>query len=294
MIATKIDLTYFYQRWNYLKKHKTFKESSLKAVFRTGLWSVHCLLGIPAIINLPRWNCCFFLPPRFRRAGSTGIFVTRENYDPELIYLENLLSPGQVFIDGGANFGIYTVVAAKLVGNSGQVFAFEPAVESYPVLEKNVELNDFTNTKTFQFGLSDREGKARFYHIDNAPNSYSLGGDSQESTEFEEISLTTIDHLVVQENIKRLDLIKLDVEGAEELVLNGAKSAIKKFRPIILFEISEAAIGRMNLTEHGVIKFFQELEYSFFAVQQNGELTSLNLPKKGNSIAIPNEKTQSI
>ncbi|MEM7595960.1 MAG: FkbM family methyltransferase, partial [Cyanobacteria bacterium P01_A01_bin.83] len=175
MTANKLDFNYFYQRWHYLKQHQTFKESSFKAIFRTGLWSIHCLLKIPAIINLQRWNCSFFLPPRFRRAGSTGIFVTRENYDPELIYLENLLAPGQVFIDGGANYGIYTVVAAKLVGSSGKVFSFEPAVETHPILEKNIRINNLINTKAFQYGLSDHVGKARFYHVDNAPNSYSLG-----------------------------------------------------------------------------------------------------------------------
>lgn len=294
MTATKLDLNYFYQRWNYLKQHKTFQESSVKAIFRTGLWSIHCLLGIPAIINLPRWNCSFFLPPRFRRAGSTGVFVTRENYDPELIYLENLLAPGDVFIDGGANFGIYTVVAAKLVGNSGKVFSFEPAVESYPILEKNIEINNFINTKAFQLGLSDHLGKAKFYHIDNAPNSYSLGAKSQQDTDFEEIALTTIDHLVIQENIQRLDLIKLDVEGAEELVLRGAKIAIEKFRPKILFEISATALNRINLTQDGVHEFFQGLKYSFFAVQQNGKLNKLNVPGRGNNIAIPNEQIQSI
>lgn len=290
MIANKLDWDYLHKRWNYLRSHKVFQLSPSKAIFRTLIWGVHCLLGNPATIKLSRWNCCFFLPPRFRRAGSTGIFITREFYEPELIFLEKLLSPGDVFIDGGANFGIYTVVAARLVEETGHVFSFEPALESFPILEKNVKINNFTNTKLFQIGLSDREGKATFYHIDNAPNSYSLGANSQTDLSFEEITLISIDRFVVQENIERLNLIKLDVEGVEELVLRGSIIIIEKFRPIILFEISEIAISRMNLERDGAVNILHKHNYNFFSVRQDGKLIDRGFPMSGNVLAIPQEQ----
>lgn len=282
--------TYVYKRWNHLKNNRAFKKYPLKAVFRTFWWAIHCSLGIPATISLPRWNCRFFLPPKFRQAGSTGIFVTREDYDLELGYLENLLSTGQVFIDGGANFGIYTVVAANLVGQSGCVLTFEPGVESFATLKKNVELNDINNVKLFQTGLSDREGKTRFYHIDNAPNSYSLGNDTQHNTSFEEIYTISIDLVVERENLERVDVIKLDVEGAEELVLRGAISVLEKMQPTILFEVSEKATGRLDLSSHGAGDFLKELGYEFFAVRESNELVKLDTPKVGNNIAIHCQK----
>jgi FkbM family methyltransferase len=289
----KIDLNYITTRWNYLKQHRAFKKSPVQATIRTLSWAIYCSLGIPATIQLPRWNCKFFLPPKFRRAGSTGIFITREDYEPELAYLEQLLSPGDVFVDGGANFGIYTVVAAKLVGASGRVLSFEPGEESFSILQKNIEINQFDNVTALKAGLSDREGTARFYHVENAPNSYSLGQESTENSEFEEIATTTLDRVLATEELDRLDVVKLDVEGAEEMVLRGSQATLEKYRPIVLFEISESATQRLGLDINGAWHFLKQIGYQFFTLNNNTDLVPIDSPKLGNTIAIYDDKLPS-
>jgi FkbM family methyltransferase len=289
----KLDLNYVTTRWHYLQQHPAFKKSPVQATFRILYWGIHCALGIPATIQLPRWNCKFFLPPKFRRAGSTGIFITREDYEPELAYLENLLSPGDVFVDGGANFGIYTVVAASLVGSSGRVLSFEPGEASFAILQKNIDINQFDNVTAFQAGLSDREGTARFYHIENAPNSYSLGAEATSTNNFEEIVTTTLDRVLETEKLDRLDALKLDVEGAEEMVLRGSQSTLEQYRPIVLFEISESATQRLGLKKDGAWQFLQQLGYSFFTIRDRTDLVELETPKLGNNIAIHKDKRDS-
>jgi FkbM family methyltransferase len=279
--------SYLIAKWNYLKRHRAFKKSPATAIFRTIYWAVLCQLGIPATVEIPKWNCRFFLPPKFKQAGSTGIFVLREDYEPELYYLERALLPGSVFIDAGANTGIYTILAAKLVGDGGQVLSFEPGEQSYKNLARNVNLNNLSNVKMFKSALSDTEGTARFYHIDNAPNSYSLGSDGSENTSYEEVDITTIDRVLSSEGIERVDFIKMDVEGAEEHVLQGAKSMFSKMQPQVMFEINAKAINRFNLSLYGVWNFLKNLGYEFFLVKDTGELQIANAPQEGNILAIP-------
>ncbi|MDB9315906.1 FkbM family methyltransferase [Spirulina sp. CS-785/01] len=285
-----IDFSYINTRWNDLKKHPAFKKAPAITLWRLGTWMVHCTFGVSAVIKLPKWGCKFYVPPKFRRAGSTGIFLLREDYDPELAYIQKTLSEGQVFIDGGANFGIYTVLASQVVGKSGKVFAFEPGNESFAVLSRNKKINQMDNTKLFQAALSNQKGVTRLYHIDNAPNSYSIGGEAQSQGEFEEVATITLDHLAADENLERVDMIKLDVEGAEELVLQGGQMMLKEMSPILLFEVSKRAMGRLNLSKEGVTRILQDLNYHFFKLNSVGELVKVDTPQTGNNIAIPASK----
>ena len=279
---------YFFVKWNYLKGHKVFKKSPILAILRTAIWGVHCIFKIPATINLKESKALFYLPPKLKSVGSTGIYILREDYEPELDYLKKVLSPGKVFVDAGANFGIFTVIASKLVGETGKVLAFEPAVETYPILDRNVEINKLSNVKVFHAAISDKSGTARFYHIDNAPNSYSLGGDA-EGTTFEEVSMVTLEEVFRSEGLERLDLMKMDVEGAEELVLYGSKSLIEQMRPQIIFEISLHGAQRLGLAQDGAWSLLKEWHYEFFLIEQNGSLTSLVSPRVGNVLAVPRD-----
>ncbi len=279
---------YLNSKWSYLKQHKAFEEAPIKMLMRLLTWSLHCLFKIPAVIKLPKWDCKFYLPPKFRKAGSTGVYILRERYESPLTYLDRFLKPGQVFIDGGANFGIYTAAASQIVGNDGVVLSFEPSVESFPVLERNVQLNQFDNVNLFNLALSSQEGTAPLYHIDNAPNSYSLNSDSRSDTTFEEVSTETLDGILLRENISKVDFIKLDVEGAEEEVLKGANSLLLQSKPKVLFEMGSRNSSNIEGDPQGAWNYLEQLGYGFFMIQSDGELSKLNsAPPAGNILAIP-------
>ena len=114
-------------KWRYLRNHAGFQQAPLTAISRLIRWRLHCALGIPAIVNVSPWGARLFLPPQWRGAGTTMIFAVRGHYEKELAYLRHFVSPGMVVVDGGANCGIYSVAAGRLVGPSGRVIAFEPS-----------------------------------------------------------------------------------------------------------------------------------------------------------------------
>lgn len=275
-------------RWKYFLNHKTMRSDPVGTIYRVLKWMLHCAFNVPAVAKLKRWNVSMYLPAKLRRVGSTMIYIARENYEPELLYLERFLKPGGVFVDGGANIGVYTVVASSLVGDSGKVYAFEPADESYLLLDKNIKINNQNNVKMYQLALSDKVGETKLHHIDNAPTSYSLGTDEHSSDSYEVIKTTTLDLIAENDNIDRVDVIKLDVEGAEELVLRGASTVLEKHKPVVIFEIREVAAERLGLDTFGAWEFLKQYGYKLFRInKETGETIGVDDPdSSGNYIAM--------
>jgi len=241
-------------------------------------WRLHCALRIPATLRLPLWDARFYLPPRWHGAGTTMFYALRENYEKELAHLHRFVSPGMVIIDGGASCGIYTILAAKLVGPSGLVLSFEPAREAFSVLEKNVRLNRLQNVQAYHAALSDKEGTAVLYRHGEAPNSYSLGAPATTDVFFEEVKTRALSRVMPEDMAERTGLIKLDVEGAEELVLRGAQSIIDRSRATIIFEANGSSARRLGLSPIGCWTLLASLGYRFFSLTDQGNLCELDEP----------------
>jgi FkbM family methyltransferase len=265
-------------KWRYLRGHPGFRRAPASTVFRLVRWRLHCALGIPATVDLRPWGVRFFLPARWRGAGTTMIYAVRDQYERELAYLSRFLAPGMVVIDGGANCGIYTVVASKLVGPSGRVLSFEPGSEAFSVLTKNIEINRLSNVRAHCAALSDTTGIARLYHHEHGPNSFSLGHPGNTMIDSEGVVTRTIDEVVRDENASRVGLIKLDVEGAEELVLRGARKIIAHSCPTILFEANATAAMRLGLQAHGAQELLRNWGYRFFSLNGCSDLRELDKP----------------
>src|SRR6266480_962060 len=135
-------------KWSFLSVQQAFNLAPVRTTLRLASWRIRCLLGKAAIIDLRNWGVRMFLPPNWRGVAKL-IYAFRDYYEPELAYLEKLLAPGKVFVDAGANFGIYTAMASKTVGEAGRVISFEPSARAFPVLQQNIVLNDFKNVLAF-------------------------------------------------------------------------------------------------------------------------------------------------
>ena len=273
-------------KWDYLSHCPAFRHSPWSVAFRLLAWRMRCMLRASTIGRIPQWKIQVFLPAQWRGIAKL-IFSFRENYEPELGFLQVVLEPGKVVVDVGANFGIYSLAAARLVGDSGTVLAFEPAAESFGILEQNVHLNRVGNIRPFRMGLSDRDGKARLYHHAD-PGRNSLGGDGNPNATSEEITTLMLDSLLEREGIGRVDLLKIDVEGAEELVLRGAMAVLNRTRPIVIFELNHEAANRLGLSGSGAWDTLDSLGYHFFATHNDASLRELSSPPPGgNIIALP-------
>ena len=289
----KSPLKKFERTWGFLKTQHGFRRAPLLTFLRSASWYWRCLSGMAAIVDLHRWNVQMFLPSNWHGFGKF-IFAFRENYEPELTYLESILSPGRVFVDVGANFGIYTMVASRLVGKAGRVVAFEPSVQSFPVLQKNIALNNLENVLSFRAALSDKESRAWLYHALD-PSGNSLGRDPSLDGVREEVVLKSLDSVLEENGIDRVDVIKVDVEGAEELVLHGAARSLKTHRPIIIFEYNPGCAARLGLSPDGARDFLQSLGYEFVVLGDCAKSKNPALrPTYFNIIAIPKQSVSAL
>lgn len=152
--------------------------------------------------------------------------------EPELTLLSNFVTPKSVVVDAGAYIGTHTVALAKMAGNYGFVYAFEPQRMIYNILCGNVALNNLLNVKCFNAGLSDIPGKIHIPLLDPSIEQNFGALDIEHFNEGDAVQITTIDNL----NLKACNLIKADVEGMEAKVLKGAINTIEKFKPVLYVE----------------------------------------------------------
>lgn len=154
-----------------------------------------------------------------------------EYSDAELTLLFPYLEPGAIVVEAGANIGAHTVAIAKRVGPAGRVYAFEPQRLVYQILCGNLALNAIENVYALAVALGDRTGQVRIpaihYGEDANFGGVELGGEAGEA-----VAMGTVDAL----RLERLDLLKADVEGTEELVLRGAEATLKATRPVLYLE----------------------------------------------------------
>ena len=145
----------------------------------------------------------------------------------------------QIVLDIGANIGEYSLIASRLVGNLGKVFAIEPNTNSFNILERNIELNNIKNIISINMAVTDSTNdKITLYEMDTPTVTTMLIIEGKQNSKNSYMVKTIkIDDLIRSTNINRLDLLKIDVEGAEVLVLNGALEAIAKYKPNIIIEV---------------------------------------------------------
>jgi FkbM family methyltransferase len=272
------------RKWSWLGAQGDFQISPLRTIFRFISWRGRCALRKRTTVEIRKWSLRILLPPRWKGVEKL-IFVFRENYEAELAFLERALSPGNTFVDVGANLGIYALVASRIVGPSGRVIAFEPSQQSFFLLKENVALNSFTNVQIYRVAVSDRTGKAFLYHGAD-PGENSLGKDPRLGSEGEEVETQSLDNALGQASVERVDLIKMDVEGAEELVVRGANKIVASHKPAIIFEVNQEASARLGLSPRGAWDQLKSLGYKFFSVKSNGVHKANSLPLLGNVVAI--------
>lgn len=214
-----------------------------------------------------------------------------------LLSLDQHLKPGMTFLDVGANIGEITLFAGKRVGQSGRVLSFEPSDESADQLEANIALNKQTQTKVLRKGASDKAGTAPIFtnvtsFKDGSKNHglTTLYASVDRNEKVGDIQLVTIDEVVSQEGLDRVDGIKIDIEGAELPALKGAVNTLTKFRPWLIVEVQDETARTAGYRQEDVLDFLAKLGYRFEHIGRKGhntELTSATLQGFQNVLCIP-------
>ncbi|GEM_PF-340852 len=172
-------------------------------------------------------------------------------YEPHLMAaMERLVRPGWVVLDVGANIGLHTLAAASLASR-GQVYAFEPALETFTYLEANLRRAGLRNARAERLALSDGPGTARLaYRSHQSGASHFIGeGPDEDGSSVEEVPCCSLDSWVASRGLDRVDLVKVDVEGAEMAVLDGAAQTLATKQPWVIMEcnpVTQARVGRSS------------------------------------------------
>ena len=226
---------------------------------------------------------------------SRQLFIAGCSEPNELAFLHEVLGQGMVFIDAGANDGIYSLFASRRVGPQGQVWAFEPSSREFDRFQQNLDLNQLENVRPFQVALADQNGQedlavAGYEHEgQNTLGTFVHQGVEPKRTE--RVVVRTLDDLVGEEGLSRIDVIKLDVEGAEKRVLDGARNSLARFRPIVLFQAVDPALRKQDTSRDQLFESLTEAGYRLYAF---GDITGLptliqEAERNGKIVGVPTE-----
>jgi FkbM family methyltransferase len=221
---------------------------------------------------------------------SSAIYWAGHHSLPLVRFLRRFLKPEMTLADVGANIGEITLFAGKKL-TQGRVLAFEPMPAVFSELALNVALNHFASSvEMFNVGLFDRDGTMPLYVKEDQPfgttnkgvtSIFSTGRDRQVTS----VPLRRFDDIAAECRLERLDVMKLDVEGAEWMVLRGAENSIKRFRPVIIVEISASTYGRAGYSPRDLFSYFESLAYDL----RNLEDGSTKLPSECDALCVPRE-----
>lgn len=198
-----------------------------------------------------RWGHELFLSPYYHIDRNILIFGT---YDPTLHeVIESLLEPGMTALDVGANLGEIALHMGKRVGATGAVYAFEPISGIFERLRQHVERNGMQDVvRAVPLALSDRSGEAEIAFAEQSADNQGLASIANLSDKAgplrTRIRTMTLDEFVRTEGIERIDLIKVDIQGAEPQFLDGAAETLRRYRPKLLMEFSPDDLQHANLT----------------------------------------------
>lgn len=183
-------------------------------------------------------------------------------YEPEtLTFIKRMLHKGDTFIDCGAHVGFFTVLAAEIV-KTGTVYSFEPEPENYKDLLGNIEANKFKNVRAFNNAVGDKDAAVEMYVNEDNDGGHSLWNPSSHP---ENIKTKKHGAKKISVDMVRLDsviddvpkIIKIDVEGCEMMVLQGAKRILENHSPHVIMEINWYALQQMG-SSHGAIQDYME------------------------------------
>ena len=220
--------------------------------------------------------------------------------EPEIFWIKSILKSGDVAIDVGANYGLYTYNLSNAVGDNGFVYAFEPIPYTFRTLNRIIKLFRLNNVKLINKGCSDSKGKIKFSIPLQENGTISAGlafidmdekSRSARLIKGEHSDIVTIESEIVKIddlNYKNVSFMKVDVEGAELMVLKGAIKTIKKSKPIIMIEIEDRWIESYDIKRKDISNFFSNLNYqTHYYFNKKLIKCDINYTKSNNLIFIP-------
>ena len=190
-------------------------------------------------------------------------YVLREQedwFEDEIDFVRKFLKPGMNVVDIGANYGIYTLTSAQLIGKDGRIWAFEPSSTTARLLAKSINANKIENAQLIQAGLSDKHGHSSLVLNPNTEMCF-LSDDPDETGQKERVELYSLDECREKYGWHSIDLIKMDAEGHESKIIKGGDNLLASSSPLVMYEIRAGNKVNLNL-----LREFEQLDYKSYVL----------------------------
>jgi len=225
-----------------------------------------------------------------------GKAVLKGSFDKaECDFLSRFLQPGMTVLDVGAHHGYYALLASRRVGDTGRVFAFEPSPRERKKLTWHIGWNHCSNVQILDTEMGSRGGQAElFVAAGRETGCNSLRPPAVRGTPKKvSVPVDTLDDFLLRREIERVDFIKMDVEGAELSVMQGAENLLSGTqRPVVLVEVCDLRTAAWGYAAPEILKHLSDRGYQWFEAREGGGLVPAVLDAKsydGNFIAVPAE-----
>jgi len=187
-----------------------------------------------------------FVPDSLKKITTYILLEQLDWFEDEIKFLKKFIVPGNNVIDIGANYGVYTLTLAKLIGDKGHIYSFEPCTETRKFLESSMDVNSFKNITIDSRGLSDKKKEAILSLSKNSETN-SVANNSNTEGEYEKIILTDLDSCKNFYKWNNIDFIKIDAEGQESNIIKGGKEFFLKSSPLVQYEVKDKANFNLDL-----------------------------------------------
>lgn len=222
--------------------------------------------------------------PTIRRIQRDGIRldVDLSDYVQWLVYysiekdlrrtLYSLVRPGDVVLDVGSNIGEILLNFARIAGPAGRAIGFEANPETCQRCRSNIALNRFENVEVHAVGVGSKEGELHLGHrsdSNSGADSFMAAGDATIR-----VPVTTIDRFAGAHGLAGVDVIKIDVEGYEMHVLEGAEGTLREYRPKMFIELCDDNLREQGSSAAELVRFLERSDYSVRNAESGARVTS--------------------
>jgi FkbM family methyltransferase len=231
-----------------------------------------------------RWGCELYLSPFYDIDRNIIAFGS---YEPALHeFLERNVRPGMICLDIGANLGEVALHMALRAGPSGRVLAFEPIPPVRARLERHVARNGLGGVLSVEsVALSSGEGRVTMSFATETQRNQGQGSivrvENEDTLLRVEVATQSLDSLVASRALPRVDLIKIDVQGAEPLVIAGARETLARFAPDLFMEVSPDDLHFSGTDSRALCASVEQLGYSLFELTGRGSLRPIRASDVG-------------
>lgn len=260
-----------FSKIKWLINNIAFKKNPLSVIIKILIWEIFRKFGVKRSYIFDD-NIKIYLYPNDGVARLTFYF----NYhEPEIFkFLEKFINKIKekqdelIYLDIGANIGLYSLFVAKRVQKRGKVIAFEPHPNTFDKLTENIRLNNFNNIIAINKALGNEKN---FVYINQCEDSAKTFVSNLKTDQSEmKVEMVNLDYFLKENQIDKIDYVKIDVEGFEFYVLQGMKELLKNSPPLIIqIELYEKFLARSGSSLDTTVKFLYEFKYTTWKLNSN-------------------------